>query len=197
MILCTMRTGKKVNSKVTDNRGVSLVELIVVVAIMAIIVGISSYGLGLMFTRDANYVAVRIDDQLGETRTLSMSKGGVYICELHIDDSDPYTESEITIYSTTDKTLPKSSWTREKKAALDKNVSINVSDGGSLSASSGDILFIFDKAKGSVEFVSVEPGTWVSGAGKAYSITVTSRRNTSKVKTVTLVGNTGRHYTDK
>lgn len=192
MILCTMRTGKKVNSKVADNRGVSLVELIVVVAIMSIIVGISSYGLGLMFTRDANYVAVRIDDQLGEARTLSMSKGGVYICELHIDDSDPYTGSGITIYSTTDETLPKASWTKEKEVPLDKKVSINVSDGGSLSVSSGDVRFIFDKAKGNVKSVNGD-----SGAGKAYSITVTSRRNTSKFKTVTLVGNTGRHYTDK
>lgn len=186
-----MRTGKKENNLI-DNRGMSLVELIVVVAIMMVMVGAASFGLGMMFTRDASFVATRIDDELGEARTLSMSRGGVFICELHIDASDPYTGSEITIYNTTDESLPKSSWTEYRKVALDKSVGITVSDGGSFSASSGDVLIIFDKSKGSVKTVNS-----ISGAGKAYTFTVTSKKNSSKTQKVTLVGNTGRHYTDK
>ncbi len=192
MILCTIRTGRKVNDKKPDNRGVSLVELIVVVSIMSIIVGIASYGLSMMFTRDANYIAVRIDDELAEARTLQMSRGGVYIYELHIDGADPFTGSEVNIYSAADETAPKSTWTLQSKTKLDKKVTITVSDGGSYSKSSGDVVIIFDKAKGSVKTVD-----GASGRGKAYSITVTSKRNASKQKTVTLVGNTGRHYTDK
>ena len=196
MILCIMRTGRRVRNRIADNCGVTLVELVVVISIMAVMVGLMSLGIGIMFTRDASYVAVRIDDELAETRMMSMSKSGVFIFELCIDDSDPYTGSEITIYNATyndaGEISPEASWTKYKKTLLDKSVKITVSDGGSYSKTSGKIRIIFDKAKGSVKSFDGS-----SGAGKAFTFTVTSQKNTSKTQTVTLVGNTGRHYTEK
>ena len=71
MILFTMRTGRRENNITADNRGISLVELIVVITIMVVMTGLISIGVSLMFSRDASYVAGRIDDELSEARMYS------------------------------------------------------------------------------------------------------------------------------
>ena len=69
MILFIMRTGRRAKkSSISDNSGISLVELIIVISIMVIMTGVMSLGLSIMFSRDTNYVAVRVDDALTETR---------------------------------------------------------------------------------------------------------------------------------
>ena len=78
MNLFTMRTGKRVKNRISDNRGISLLELIAVISIMVIITGVTSLSLAFMFTRDANYAAVRIDDALAEARMLSVSQTGTW-----------------------------------------------------------------------------------------------------------------------
>lgn len=170
------------------NKGYSLVELIVVIAIMAIMVGVTSLGIGMMFTRDANYVAVRIDDELTEARTLAMSRAGTFTYVLHADNSgsshkDGYIEivgkdsDENELYN--------------KKVLLDKSVTI-ATDGVSFDGSD-NIVIEFDKAKGSVKSIN---GT-SPAPGAVYKFTVTSTKNSSKTKDVTLVATTGRHYTEK
>lgn len=169
--------------KETHNKGYSLVELIVVIAIMAVMVGVMSLGLGMMFTRDANYVAVRIDDMLTEARTASMSREGEFTYVLHID-SDPKKH-----YVEIDKTGETDPY---KKVLLDKSVNITVKDNAGNDLS-GDIKIAFDKANGSVK--SVNGSSPVSGT--VYTINVESTKNSSKTKDVTLVATTGRHYTEK
>lgn len=160
----------------------SLVELIVVISIMAVMTGILSLGIGMMFSRDASYVAVRIDDMLSEARTVSMSKAGTFTCSIHIDGTDPknsyakITDESGNVY---------------KEVILDKSVTVVVKKDGT--AVTGDFAVEFDKAKGSVKKVNGSD----SDIGKVYTIDVTSTKNTSKTKTVTLVSTTGRHYTDK
>ena len=68
-----------------NDRGYSLVELIVVISIMAIMVGLLSLGISVMFSKDAEAVAKAIDDELSEARMLSMSKSGKFEMVLHID----------------------------------------------------------------------------------------------------------------
>ena len=183
MILCIMRIGRRVRNRIEDNRGISLVELIVVISIMAVMVGVTSLGLGMMFSRDANYVAVRIDDALSETRTLSMSKDGKFTCLLHIDAPDGS-------YVQINRSVGGAVSTEYKKILLDKSVNIAVKGDGT--AISGDFSVEFDKSKGSVK--QVNGATADKGV---YTITVTSTKNTSKTRDVTLVTITGRHYTDK
>lgn len=170
--------------KETHNKGYSLVELIVVIAIMAVMVGVMSLGIGMMFTRDANYVAVRIDDMLTEARTASMSREGEFTYVLHIDDYDPKKH-----YVEIDKTGETDPY---KKVLLDKSTSITVKDNAG-NTISGDIKIVFDKANGSVK--TVNGGKPASGT--VYTIKVVSNKNPSKNKDITLISTTGRHYTEK
>ena len=192
-----MKTGKRARNRI-DNRGYSLIELIVVISIMAIMVGIMSFGIGMMFTRDANYVAVRIDDELTEARTLAMSRDGVFTYVLHADN-DPsgdhkggFIRIDQTVVTGKDEHDHDITVTTEyKKVLLDKGATIAVT-GASLDVS-GNMTIVFDKANGSVK--SVNGSAPASGA--VYTITVTSTKNSSKIKEVTLVATTGRHYTEK
>lgn len=194
-----MRTGRRVNNRIEDN-GYSLVEIIVVISIMAVMVGIMSFGIGMMFTRDADYVAVRIDDALSEARTLSMSKEGTFTCVIHIDPSDSGKNAKHTvqIYQTIGPDKDAATTTLYKEMALDKSTSISVTG--------SNVSFVFGKSKGNVTRVGGAPasvtdvtktvfeGTEASGV---YEVTVTSTKNSSKIRKVSIVATTGRHYTDK
>lgn len=180
-----MKTGKKVK-KTKDNRGISLVELIVVISIMAVLTGVLSLGVGMMFSRDANYVAVRIDDALTEARMCSMSKDGTFTFDLHIDSADP-SGSYVQIMQSVSGGTP----TEYKKILLDKKVEIKVlGDGADLGASTVSIEF--DKSKGSVKKVN-----GATGVKDVYTFNIKSKKNESKIKDVTLITTTGRHYTEK
>lgn len=202
-----MRTGRRVNRRIKDNRGISLVELIVVIAIMAVMVGVTSLGLGMMFSRDANYVAVRIDDALSEARTLSMSKEGTFTCVIDIDPSDggKNAKHKAMIYQTIGPDKDHATTTLVKEIALNKSTSIAITGGAGLPAVGEDVAFVFSKSKGNVTKAGAGGGTDVvnnivyngTEASGVYEITVTSTKNSSKIRKVTLVATTGRHYTDK
>lgn len=168
--------------KPNRNAGYSLIELIVVISIMAIMVGLLSLGVSVMFSKDAEYAAKIIDDELSEARMLSMSKSGTITMKLHID-SDP-SKNEIEIAG--------------KKVAIKKSVTIKVkytkkteSGESAIEKTSGDMTFEFDKANGSVKAIE---GNSVKDI---CTITVTSSRNTTKVSNVDLIVATGRHYVRK
>lgn len=59
-----------------NNNGFSLVELMVVIAIMAILMGFASYSFGLIFSSSAKECAQKLSSQLYETRTGSMCRYG-------------------------------------------------------------------------------------------------------------------------
>ena len=162
--------------------GYSLVELIVVIAIMAIMVGLLSIGITLMFSRDAEAVAKTIDDELSETRMLAMSRDGDFEFVLHIDSSDP---SNNNIIINRDSSV-------YKTVAMKKRATINVSGGGVASPiTSGDVKIVFDKGNGSVKKINDATASGVC------LIEATAARLTSKKSTVSLVVATGRHYVGK
>lgn len=57
-----------------DNRGLSLVELIVVIAIMAIMVGVGILSISLLFGTQARGCAQKVSSMLNETKTGSLSR---------------------------------------------------------------------------------------------------------------------------
>ncbi len=168
--------------KSNNDSGYSLVELIVVIAIMAVMVGVVSIGISLIFSRDAEAVAKTIDDELSEARMLAMSRDGEFELVIHIDSSDPDNNSIIinkdgSMYKTT---------------AMKKRATISVSGGGLASdVTDGDVKIIFDKGNGSVKTIN---GGTSSGVCQ---IEATGARLTSKKSTVNLVAATGRHYVNK
>lgn len=172
-----VRTDKKI-----DDYGYSLVELVVVIAIMAIIVGIASIGISLMFSRDAEAVARTIDDELSEARVLAMSRDGEFELVLHIDSGEPSNNSIVI----------NRDGNPYKSVNMNKKVSLNVSGGGIVSAiTNGDVKIIFDKGNGSVKSINGNPSSGVC------LIEATATRLTSKKSTVSLVAATGRHYVGK
>lgn len=189
MSLFSMKTGKKVHNRTIYNAGYTLIELIVVMAIMAIMTGGFAIGISLMFSRDAQSVAVILDDELAELRMLSMSKAGEYIMTIHTT-SDYSKDNKIVIDDGDVSTAP-------QEISLNKNVKITVEQkngAGSYSTSGGeDIEIIIDKGNGSVKTVRTA-GTSGDIASGVYVFSVSTER---KVATVTLVAATGRHYTEK
>ena len=180
-----MRIGRRVNKKIAGDQGISLVELIVVISIMAVMVGITSLGVSFMFTKDAAYVASRIDDELSETRMLSMSRDGRYTFELRIHTGDYSKESVIEIQK---------DGSEYKTVLLDKNVKITVTGDGSEVVGAGETFIVeFDKSKGCVKAVNGSDDD-IKGV---YSIEVQSEKNTSKIKDITLISGTGRHFTEE
>lgn len=69
----------------SDNKGYSLVELIVVISIITIMTGVLSTGISIMFSKDAEGAAILIDDELTKARMLSMSSPGEFTITIHCD----------------------------------------------------------------------------------------------------------------
>lgn len=68
-----------------NNEGYSLIEVIVVIAIMAIMTGLVSLGISYAFSKDAARCAASINDALTEVRMLSMTKEGDFSITISVD----------------------------------------------------------------------------------------------------------------
>jgi len=178
MYLFSTRTGKKEK----DNRGFSLVELVIVMAIMGLLVGTATFGISLMYSRDTQSVANSIDDELTQLRMISMTKAGDY---------------KITINTTgnvsKNNTITLSDGEVKK---LDKNVKITmekVNGSGSWSENgAANIDIKFDASNGSVSVFGGD--TDVSGI---YVIKIESGSGaTARESKVNLVQLTGRHFVE-
>lgn len=69
--------GKRIGK--TDNKGMSLVEIIVVLAFMAIIGGLAGYGLGLINNKPVEECAKKVEMALNRSRTNSMGKKEAWV----------------------------------------------------------------------------------------------------------------------
>ena len=161
------------------NSGYTLVELITVISIMVVIVGVASFSVSLMFSRDAQRAAVLIDDSLSETRMLAMSKDGDVKMIIRTD-TDPM-KNTIEVHQ----------GSSVKKIGIDRSVLISLK--GSATTVPGDSITIeFNKSNGSVSKINGADAV----ADGLYEIETVAQRGASKTSKVTLVANTGRHYTD-
>ena len=164
-----------------NDKGYSLVELIAVITIMTVVVGVAGLSVTLMFSQDAQKAAKLIDDELAETRMLSMSKSGAVSMVLHTDGSTEPTNNSIEIIR---------GGSTYKNVNIDRIVSITVKGPTGESSPGDDVEIVFDKSNGSVVSVDGDPVP----ANAVYEIIAASKRGSAKTVTVTLVGNTGRHY---
>ena len=168
--------------KVNKDAGISLIELIVVISIMAIMVGLISISISLMFSRDAEAVAKTIDDELTEVRMLSMSRAGRFVLKI-----DP-AENEVQIIKV--GVTPAYKTVKFKKGAT---LSVIQPSGTETPITTG-FTVEFDKGDGRVINIKINNSDATAGV---YKIKATAKRLTTKTSTVTLVTATGRHYLDK
>lgn len=79
--------------KKKDNRGMSLVELIIVIAIMGVIVGMTGYGLALVSKKPVDECAKKIEMVLNQNRTNAMGNTKAYV-EFYLNDKNRVTVTE-------------------------------------------------------------------------------------------------------
>lgn len=65
--------------KKKDNRGMSLVEIIIVIALMMVIAGVTSYGISLISSKPVEECARKVEIVLNQNRTNSMGKKVAYL----------------------------------------------------------------------------------------------------------------------
>lgn len=174
------------NSKL-NNAGYSLVELIVIMGIIAAIIGVLSLSVSLIFSKDAEYTARTIDDELSDVRSLAMSLAGDFEYVLHVDATNPkgcYIEINVT--------QPGGTVVQRDKFELKKGVIITATNatGTSIIDGSGNITFSFDKANGKVKTINGAAAT----SGDIYTIHIVAAKNSAKTEDVIVVPATGRHY---
>lgn len=184
-----MKTGKRDKF---NNSGFTLIELIVVIAIMAALVGMSSIGIGLAFSQDANRCATTLNDALTEARMYTMSKQGEYSLVISKDSSDMYVAKILR--------EPPGGGTSSVEAEYDlegeskKIESITVS--GTLISSSDEVIIVFDRTKGNVHSVSIGGTPLTEDTVLEFNI-VPKRGGDRRTAMVSLVTGTGKHQVGK
>lgn len=151
-----------------NHKGITLVEILVVVAIMSIAVGAAGISISLAYSRDAEKCAKTINTALENTRMLSMSEKGIFTMELDMNNNMLYIRQDGTVVQSEN---------------LQRRVSISTPD----SAGTETAVIQFDKSTGKVLSMSPE---------KEGILRITSENNNGKRATVVLVKGTGKHYVE-
>ena len=82
------------------NRGVTLIELVVVIAIMAVLASFSFYCISMITGQKGKDAATKIDNVFNKTRTASLTKAGEHYVSIYMGDG-----GEIIIESSDEGTL--------------------------------------------------------------------------------------------
>lgn len=127
------------------NKGFSLVELVVVIAIMSVLVGISAFGIGMLSGRPAQKASARFRSNLDRIRTVSMGKTSASM-ELYVTGDGVYTKETVNGVSKDAVMLgPKS-----------VSCAYSVAGGSEVALAAGDkITIVFDRSDGSLKSVVV------------------------------------------
>ena len=170
-----------------NNKGFSLIELIVIIAIMGVLVGGASLGIGLVFSKDAMKCATRLNDSIYDARANSMYKTGKF--ELIIDNSgsaNTATISQTDLTPVTSDTVYLDGVDSNKKTTISaKFVTEAVPAGTAISL---PVSVTFDKAKGNVYSVVDADGMTYGDGIIVFDITPLRGNRTAKVQLVTTTG---------
>ena len=169
-----------------NNKGFSLIELIVIIAIMGVLVGGASLGISLVFSKDAMKCATRLNDSIYEARANSMYKAGKF--ELIIDKSE---DAYVATISQTDVT-PVSSETvyldgvdSAKKTKISAKFVTEAEP--AVTEMRLPVTVTFDKSKGNVYSVADADRAYDDGI-IVFDITPRRGNRTAKVQLVTTTG---------
>lgn len=162
------------------NKGMSLIEILIVVAILGILTGGASLGVSLAYSRDAEKCAKTINAALENARMMAMSQQGNFVLELDMDNNELTITQVITQDGAEQRTVV-------YEEDLQKRVDIYLSSMEE-EASMSTVTVQFDKSTGKVSSMS--------GGTEEGILKITSRNNSGKVATVVLIKGTGKHYVE-
>lgn len=167
----------KNNKLHNDNRGYSLIELVIVLAIIAIIMSTVFYSIILIFSANAKSCANNIQRSIGECKVTTMGKADAYM-ELYRDDTGVYTQMHVT---ESDGTV-----TDEEPQKVGSNrVTVGYVQGGTETelTPGASIEICFDRSNGGFKAGAggLYDEIYVRGGSKNYSITMTALTGKSEV----------------
>lgn len=152
-----------------NNKGVTLIEILVVVAILSIAVGGAGLSISLAYSRDAEKCAKTINAALENARMMSMSEKGIFTMEVDMVNNMLYIKNESDTVVTED---------------LQSRVSISSPTNDEATS----VTVQFDKSTGKVVSMSPESSDGI--------LRITAENNNGKKATVVLVKRTGKHYVE-
>jgi len=153
-----------------NDKGITLIEILVVVAILSIAVGGAGISISLVYSRDAEKCAKTINAALENTRMLSMSEKGNFTMEIDLENNMLYIRN-----------------TEVAEAVQTEDLQSRVVISAPADPAATKVEVQFDKSTGKV--VSMTPE--VDGI-----LRITSENNSGKKATVVLVKRTGKHYVE-
>lgn len=200
-----------------NNRGFSLIELVVVVAIMALMVGMGSLAVSLLIGSEAKQAAEKIGAQLNEVKTGSMSRYSEDLNIVYVPDASLYDwadrEGYYAVKQMTTLGATGSGTYMPTEVALGaehrylcnsrvKMTLTTTSGGGSydIDSTTAGIGFTFDRATGLYDNVKTNCVLTGSGAIDEPNVVLVSAQPqtldiTSGLKTyhITFINDTGKH----
>ncbi len=212
----------KKNAHLSDNRGFSLIELVVIIAIMVVAVGMGSLAMSLLIGSEAKQACEKINAQLNEAKTGSMSRYDEDLNIVYVDDPSLYDWADKEGYYAVKQmsTLGMSTssgasykmpievpLTVEHRYLCNKRVSmiLTIDGGGTYEVnptSTDGIGFDFDRATGL--YKNVRTGCSVTGSGtvasaNVYGTSPTSLEMKSGLRSykINFVKDTGKHSIEK
>ncbi len=107
--------GKRIRKK--DNRGMTLVEIIIVLALMTVIAGLTGYGLSLISNKPVQECTKKIEIALNRNRTNSMGKKEAWL-EFYIENG------RVTVLERTLSGREGATWLNTKTTIGDRDVNL-------------------------------------------------------------------------
>ena len=176
----------KLISRKEYNNGFSLIELIVIIAIMGVLVGGASLGISLVFSKDASKCATRLNDSIYDARANSMYKSGKF--ELSIDNSgaaNVATISQTDVTPAISDTVYLDGEDSSKKTTISAKFVTEAEP--AVTEMRLPVTVTFDKSKGNVYSVADADRAYDDGI-IVFDITPTRGNRTAKVQLVTTTG---------
>lgn len=190
-----MSIKKRLSQLKLNNSGYTLAELLAAMAVMAVLAGLLSYSIVMIYTRDAERSAKKINDVFTDARLYSMSKDGEFAVTLTPTASGTGNTIQIDWYENPSSTIVTKTYdlvTLQKKTYITYGLeSSPVPDPIAANVTSPSPVTIRFNKKGTVKSI-----TGVTAAtNEVFQIRCGSVRN-GKEMDAYLVTSTGRHYVE-